>query len=308
MKYIKIYLLPLISLLVLAASLPASAADVLWKSGLNQYVKYADQDRSAGGSTPPNQQPINLQPTQVRDALETMQIWEKSLFKESKARPMFSSGQAEILGQYLAKGLSTARPDQDIVFALVRRNKGFLGIESLTYMAGRAFYANDRLNVIIGDFDRPPDKLQEAAYGSAGLTEVQYFFNTGHRASSSNFNTAIISTDGVTTHQGRPDWFMIDVPKAAAVYAAENQPQDQGGGGDQANNAAMQAEAAKLAEDRRELRLEMARMKKQMTEGDKGAKGESVEERLQKLKDLHDKKLITDAEYEAKRKQILNDI
>ena len=66
-------------------------------------------------------------------------------------------------------------------------------------------------------------------------------------------------------------------------------------------------EAAKLAKERREIRLEMARMRKEMEASIK-PDSLSIEERLQKLQVLKEKNLISDEEYDKKRADILNDI
>ena len=66
-------------------------------------------------------------------------------------------------------------------------------------------------------------------------------------------------------------------------------------------------EAAKLAKERREMRLEMARLRKEMESNNKSSQ-ESVEDRLKKLKELMDKDLISKEEYDKRRVEILNEI
>lgn len=52
----------------------------------------------------------------------------------------------------------------------------------------------------------------------------------------------------------------------------------------------------------------MAKMRKEMQEATNNKEQLTVEERLAKLDELHDKQLISDDEYEQKRKEILDDI
>ena len=66
-------------------------------------------------------------------------------------------------------------------------------------------------------------------------------------------------------------------------------------------------EAAKLAKERREMRLEMARLRKEMDENKRGS-DLSIEERLGKLQELRDKELISKEEYDKRRVEILNEI
>ena len=102
---------------------------------------------------------------------------------------------------------------------------------------------------------------------------------------------------------------MINVPVAAQAYVARLEAKEKGNNNNNVNTEALQAESEKLAKERRELRAEMARMRKEMDEASTdSSKQLSVEERLKQLQELHEKKLITDAEYERKRKEILNDI
>ena len=66
-------------------------------------------------------------------------------------------------------------------------------------------------------------------------------------------------------------------------------------------------EKAKLAKERREMRLEMARIRQEMKKN-KNTGSTSIEERLENLSTLKQKGLISDEEYEKKRIEILNDI
>ena len=67
-------------------------------------------------------------------------------------------------------------------------------------------------------------------------------------------------------------------------------------------------EDARLAKERREMRLEMARIRQEMKQNKNATGDKSVEDRLQNLKSLKEKGLISDSEYEIKRTEILNDI
>ena len=297
----------------LVQALPLYADEVLWKSGLNLYVKLVDQDRSEPG-TPPNDQPVSLDAKQITNALKLIEIWDRHLLKKDEVYTAFSTEQAALLGQYLSLGLSKARPDQDIIFSVIRREKKYVVVENRSYTAGRAFYANGRLNIIIGDFARLPDRFRERAYQSSGIEEIPYAFDHGKRSSASGFDKLIISKPGVQNYQQdsktRKDWLVIDVPTASNTYIAEHSPDQEPAAG--AASAAVQQEAARLAEERRQMRLEMARLRKEVAEGGGGAgkatNSQSVEERLKQLKDLKSQGLITDKEYEAKRKEILDDL
>ena len=73
-------------------------------------------------------------------------------------------------------------------------------------------------------------------------------------------------------------------------------------------SAAIQAEAARMARERREMRLELAKMRKEMKSSTGGKSAQTIEQRLTTLQELRDKELISAEEYEQKREQLLGEI
>ena len=294
---------------------PVHADEVLWKSGMNLFIKLDKQDKNHEGQLVPNQHPVSLDPREIRDSLNALLVWDKSFFTgalkdKEEAESVFSLSQARLLGTHIASGLAKARPDQDIVFAITRRKKSFLFMKDTVYTGGRAFYANGKLNVIIGDYDRLGDKFKERAHQSSGISEIKYYIAPGKRKKKSGFDKGVILIDGVKTQQlngkNRNDWFVIDVGRASAAYIAKKS-------GEEAaitpvNDAKLRREAEKSARERREMRLEMARMRKEMQQSQSSAGSLSVEERLQKLDSLREKELVTEEEYKAKRAEILSEL
>ncbi|MEJ2761718.1 MAG: SHOCT domain-containing protein [Gammaproteobacteria bacterium] len=298
---------PLLIMLGLFAVQPRAWADkMLWQSGRNLYIKLVDQE----GGAKPNDQPVTLDVRKVANALKSLHIRGKYA-KGGEPKMVFSAGQAQLLGQYLAKGLQKARPDQDIVFALARQHLGFLNESTSYYLAGRAFYVDGKLNVIIGTYNRAEDKFKERTSQSMGAGEVKYYFDNGSRGSKSGFKKPVIISNGVSTHPGRKDWLELNVDEASKAYLAQQrqQPAEEAQAGKPAssgNNAALQQQLEEMAQERREMRVELARMRKEMKESSKGSR--TVEERLKTLDSLKQKGLISDEEYKQKRKEILNDL
>ena len=284
----------------------------LWKSGSNLYIRLTDQDQSKKDVTPPNQHPVQLNAGQVSNALEGLQAWSGGgLFKKKKLKSLFSLQQSRLLGQYISAGLSKARPDQDIVFVLARSEKKYMVLQNTGYTGGRAFYLDGKLHLIIGDYDNEGDRFKETVEKSHGITESKQYFKHGRRAKSAGFKGTIVARAGVEPHidggKSRRDWIEIDLEQAAAVYLAEKA--QQAAPEQTATSAAMQAEADKLAREQREMRLEMAKMRKQMQSSSAGNDpSQTIEQRLMTLKELHDKELISAEEYQQKREEILGDI
>ncbi|MCG8380064.1 MAG: SHOCT domain-containing protein, partial [Proteobacteria bacterium] len=216
--------------------------------------------------------------------------------------------QIKLLSDQLPKGFSNARPDQDIIFVLEKNESGFLGLDESSFIAGRMFFKEGRLNLIIGEYEFFRSKAFESFYDGSGRQAVPYTFNFGSRTrDSKNFDEIFINLPGIENKKAnkiRHDWFVIDLKVAAKAYVnRENR------GTESIQDKKLEAEAAKLARERRLMRAEMARMRKEMQEGNNGgASAKSIEERIATLEQLLDKELITKEEYDTKRKEILNDI
>ncbi len=302
---------PLLILIISTFVTSTVQADhVLWKSGVNLYIKLVKQDKSRRADTPPNQHPVALNAEQITQALQSLQVYYGSgFFADDKPGALLSIQQCRLLGQYLSAGLRTARANQDIVFVLARLERKYLLVRNTKFTGGRAFYLDGRLQLIIGDYDSQGDRFKERAQQSAGVTDVKQYFKVGRRARKSDFKGEIIASDGVSVHQEggskeRNDWITIDVPVAAAAYLAEQASEI----AEDPAQALVQAEAARLARERRALRLEMARMRKEMQQAGGGQQPASVEQRLLTLKALLDKQLISTEEYQRRRREILSDI
>ena len=140
------------ALLLFGSSLHANT--VLWKSGQNLYIKLSKQDKSASGKTPQNSHPIELKKEDVGDALLLLELWDKDYYDEGVAERVFTVQQARLLAEHISGGLRIADVNQDIVFAIVGRKKGSLGTSETVYTAGRAFYLDGMLNIILGLLDQ----------------------------------------------------------------------------------------------------------------------------------------------------------
>ena len=278
------------------------------KSGLNMYFKYAQQDESKYGK---NDHPVELDAKTVTNALKSLEFTEKGFLSREQIRTVFSVSQVNLLSKQLAKGLKKAKPNQDIIFVMEGGGSKLILLNEKNFVAGRVFYNKGKLNFILGEYDKARNDAFESAYDPSGRAAVPYSFNHGRRSSDSKkFKGSVIGVPGVENkHFGRKlrkDWFIIDVETASKAYLANlNQKKNPSAREDKR----LQVEAAKLARERREMRAEMARMRKEMKElSTETASTKSPEERIVTLGQLREKELITQEEYDARRKEILNDI
>lgn len=280
----------------------------IWKEG-EQYVGLAAQDPGAA----PNQHPAELDVGDVRDALRSLELWEKGgLLREEQSIPVFTQGQAETLGRYIPEALARAKPNQDVLFVV--RGYGNIAFDTLKereWTSGRAFFVDGRLNVILGSFKIKKDRGKRNAEASYGVLNdySDLYFDTGSRKQrSAKMPGRVVSTVGISFAGGeggaRPDWIVIDVAKAAVAFREGLIPEEE-----KKRETKARQEAAKLTVERRQMREEMARLRQELRDLKAGgASARSVEERLATLQALKSKALISDEEYERRRVEILSDI
>ena len=294
----------------------------------DQFVRIVPQDKVDGKLPPPNDQPARLNPVKLREVLGAIQTWgKKGVFTHDQdTTPVFTPTELDILSRALAEGLAKAKPTQDVVFWIIGMHQGTFAKEQQG-IAGRVFYRDGKLNLIFGDMDRPVGLAATKDVSGYEITPDRrtHPIKMGMRAEAVSHNWRIATRQGMDfhpeSHGARDDWLVMDLnqviaglqpsgPGAKAMPAAIARQRQQ-----------MRLEAQRLAIQRRQMLEEMARMRKEMREMNKGgtaaggnASGSGVEparspeERLATLDELLKKKLITQEEYKAKRKEILNQL
>jgi hypothetical protein len=284
--------------------------DILWKTSLNQYIKYAEQDSPKFGK---NEHPVELNEKELVFALKSLEYEDKGLLSLTETtETIFTTLQIKVLSQNLSRGLKNAKSDQDVIFVLEKAKDKLFGLKERSFLAGRAFYKDGKLNLIIGDYEYFRSAAFEKAYDPGGQSGVPYTFNFGKRTKKSRaFENTHVTATGVENKQlgnvRRRDWIVIDVKIAADAYV--NREKERKNPTTKIDKQ-LEVEAAKLAKQRREMRIEMARMRKKVDAVSKNGASStrSIEERMATLDELLGKKLITQEEYDSKRKEIINDI
>lgn len=280
---------------------------IIWRGAPNHYLKYVKQDTSKFGK---NNHPIKIEEKELINALRVLEYTDESFFQGEKRYSIFSYSQVKLLAEYLSVGLSKAEPEQDIIFVIGGKNSKLLILTGRNFVAGRVFYKEGKLNIILGEFDLQRNEAFEKVLDPGDTGEIAYNFNFGSRTSqSNNFDYSIIGIPGVTQNtvkkKLRQDWIEIDVQIAAEAFLAEKEARESPG---LVQEQALKLEAAKLAKQRREMRAEMARLRKEMNERNSSSQTQTIEQRITTLNDLLEKELITQEEYATRKKEILNDI
>lgn len=284
--------------------------DVIWEAGNNVFIKYAEQDSLNFGK---NDHPVVLKVEEISKALEFLRILEDDRSdSDQMQQSVFTVDQIDMLSQNLAKGLAKANPNQDINFALEKSlKKSFALKPNRLFVAGRAFYKDQKLNIIIGDYDRAADEGFEAAYDPTNVGIVRYHFDHGRRTKSSNgFRKSVITVQGVETKQleetQRTDWLLIDLKmasEASDLRARTNKTEEQARKREELMEI-LGSEEASPSHPTATVPATPSRPAAAVP----ATPTRSFEERLTTLNQLRDKGLISDEEYAMKRKQILEDL
>ena len=287
---------------------------LVFDGGNRQYVKIVKRGKGTPGQ---NDQPIQIRAEQLRMVLESIKTRKDTglISEQMEDVPVFVPSEIAVLSTSLSRGLAQAGPDEDVIFQVVGMHPGALSKEAQG-ITGRVFYQGGRLNLIFGDVHKSIEGSGEqkqrnvaAGCGDCPVDERLNPFKIASRTSAGKVDDPIAIIDGLAfkTYDGkiRPDWLVLDVPKiVASIERAKNKLPP----GLEKERVRARQEAAKANIERLQMREEMARMRKQMEDLKNGTDTRSVEERLATLQDLKKKGLISDEEFEARRKQILNNL
>lgn len=239
-----------------------------WQSNPAQELRWGDWERLRvvpSGTTTPNQHPVQLTPEQVAIALMSIQA---RPFKDDY--PLFSEEELKRFSGPIAIALSKADPGQDVEFLSMGQH-GIIGLLAPNVAnAGRIFFADGRLNVIIGTMhkDFMPDYLR----GSKRKPE----FNFGSRETSAT-GFKIVGVDRGDGKLIREDWI------AVAIGAGRSAPT--------VGNAFVPGGAAAAPA------IDPA-----------DALARKNEARLKALQRLKDQGLLTDEEYKQKRSEVIKEL
>lgn len=279
---------------------PAQArTDALIWEGNDQSVLLAPQDDE---TAPPNDHPVSLEPREIERMLADLRF--RYADQEADAQPasVFNNEQVEILGEALATGLRRATPSQDVTFSVVGAHRlspgAFARRNRLT--AGRVFFRDGKLNLILGEIQSPYRKkniygrieedFRPRRHGSRTAPEEQESLLVG---------SALASLQG---GGARHDWVAFDPDVAASEPAAGSGPADAAGAG----QPRAAPDASRAAPTPAGPGTDGAAMHDASRPA--GAGRDDIERRLETLKRLREKELISEEAYRQKVDEILEDL
>lgn len=242
----------------------------LWQQE-GQFVRIETSEPGAA----PHRHPVTLSRKQVEEALAQVHV------DGADGPPVFTDEAMNRLAAPLAEALGRASPDQEITFAVAAKPPGFGGLfTSRVVTTGRLYHEADGLNLIIG-------LLQTSFEEKMLATGQRIAFTPGSHQHRIQEGWSL-GTDALVTQpkSARSDWVLIN-PTAWT-------------GGPVAATAAPMVPATVAGQSPEPM---MAPAPPRQTN-----KYRTLEERLEVLKRLRDKGLISEDAYEEKNRQILDEL
>ena len=169
---------------------------VLWNGGVDGYVRI---ERQEPGAARPNQHPVSVTPAQLAVVLGNFEVR-----RGDNSRPLLGEGMARRLADPLAAALAEAGPEQDVTFAIAGRAGGTFNIISpKAVTTGRAFYQDGQLNVVFGLIQQ---NIQDM-FRAAGILPA---YTPGRRAAPLTTDVAVVPAGGMRLASStRGDWLEI---------------------------------------------------------------------------------------------------
>lgn len=274
--------------LAVCALVPAFApsharSDAIWE-GNDQSVLLAPQDDE---TAPPNEHPVSLAPRHIERMLADLRFRYADQEADAPPAAVFNREQVEILGEAFAAGLERAAPSQDVTFSVVgahRLSPGALARRNRV-TAGRAFFRDGKLNLILGEIQSPYRKKNIYGRIEEDFHPRRYGSRTAPREQESLLvGGALARLQAGPGGASRHDWAVFDPDAAAADPDAESP-------------AARPASPAAAGQTRAAPPAPPA-----------GGGRDDIEQRLETLKRLREKDLISEEAYRQKVDEVLEDL
>ncbi|MAI38737.1 SHOCT domain-containing protein [Alteromonas sp.] len=291
----KLKKIALINLLFLFLISPSLAEEkIIWKKGKNNFIqtKVIEEKQNVNIT---NNHPYSISDLVLNEIFSSI-----SIQNYDANVPLFSVKQQSILSKHISRALSQASAREDIIFALGRKQPSLGGIKTSTYYtAGRIFITDNTLNLIIGDHDKVANAAYEMAYDPTRQGLVAYTFNHGSREPVKfGFDKPLVfGTDAFSYKtDDRAEWVVVDL-LSATVLATKS-----------AVTKLQPHVTSKHSDENEVARKQNTGRDQQPTDSILKNQSDDIVDRFEKLNALKDAGLISEEEYQQKRKQLLDSI
>jgi len=238
-----------------------------------QYVKIERQDRPTGLAVAVNAHPAEISTERLRYLLESIDVR-----LNDKVESLFNEDEVGVMSNKIHEGLALAGPDEDVTFAVVGHHAVLFGLKQRMITTGRLFCQGGQLNIIFGEILREVKDNEDLRLNP---------YRIGSRSAGEHRELQLIVKQGREAFtMKRPDWVMFPIAGPVSTVPVPTVTEKKGAAGVKNDDVQPGPPAEKPA----------------------AAGRGSIEARLKVLNDLRDKKLITEEEYRAKRREILDEL
>lgn len=284
---------PAAGLFCLAAHAQSNA--IIWE-GEDQSVVLAPQDDE---TAPPNDHPATVAASDIERLLASLRLRYTDQESGTPPVPVFNTEQVEILGEAFAAGLKEATPSQDIMFSIIGAHRlspdAFARRNRVT--AGRVFFREGKLNVIFGELQSPYRKKN--IYGR--LDQDFYPREYGSRTVPAEHESILVASTASSLREDsagpRYDWVVFDPDMAGALPSPGSSPME-----------ATEPEETVPAPVPGESRPAPAPADPVAADTSEAAGRDDIEQRLETLKRLREKGLVSEEAYREKVDEILEEL
>ena len=287
-------------------------AKTLW-SHRYQYIRIVPREHCGESAASANEHPFSLESGQLKAVFDTLRIDRPD---EEKTIPVFSRAEKDTLVEPLTKAFQRANADEEVGFAIEGAHPGAIGFRR-TITTARLFIQNGELQIVFGKLHEPIEEYNTPFHAAPTDYRLNPFVPGSRCEKAGKKFPVIIATPTVRLHEqdgtARKNWLEISLaaqpqpsqvpmpmamppayqtyPRTAPpVYQAPAQPAPP------AYQAPRQT-APSTAQDANRMMPPPAQRP-----------AKTILERLQILKDLRVKGLITEQEYQDKKKKILDSL
>jgi len=252
-----------------------AAGRQLWR--IADYTTVELVAREAGA--PANQHPWAIEPNTLHALLQQVK-----LIRGGAAKPLFAIDELNSIVPAITEALANARPDQDLALVSSARHEDNT-FYSITAVTARLFVVDGHLNLIVHD---PRVDFYDAARGSG----MAPHFTMGSRIAP---GSATLQSASATNQ--RADWLVLSASAAPPAAPAPTTPPAA---------FAPAAPMAPVAAPAAPAVVPVPVAPPAPMAAPAAPAMSDAEQRLVNIKRLYDKGLLTKAEYEKKRQEIIN--
>ena len=321
---------------------------MVWQSRYD-YVAIAPVDDSNN-----NDHPAELSPQNIYDALASIRLTEAkqgffdidifSAFSsddededtesnqgdnlELPIDALFTKKELRKISKPIAKALSRAKSNEDIIFSVSGRHEGFIGKSQLTTTA-RLFYKNKQINLVFGEVYADIQKKYRRSGGTSDVPDrasdkdlKNFRLKTGSRTKKSKLPVAFITDNshfvGAYNGKRRKDWLKIDLPVLLSELNKNKKIEQRNENIVEETNQ-LQQQTVEIDKEQEKLKQKVERLERMIQEKEQAPKQpvaktmptkttKSLEERLTELKQLHEKGMVSDELYNEKVRKLLEEL